>query len=283
MDKLTPHLRPSDAIADSEVDKLIDKSLHATLSLYIPAEKLGGLFKNWTRQKRLELRDNYEQTKELRQAIDPLFNDIAIRDTNSTIDEFLIDVEGADEVENIVITLPQRLRWETEGKHFAVNLGAPVSHELKCRMFWYAHTDGALSYHISFFMNYAHMFEDYYFLSMFQKLMFPKEFYIPKSADRSQLTPEDITSGNTGLWPLDEKLVSALVDYADPFVWGTRTNILAVRREALCVPPARSGQKRKSRVPRRLAHASAFVDPGRPADQSGRACRSPVEPPYRTN
>jgi len=101
MDKLTPHLRPSDAIADSEVDKLIDKSLHATLSLYIPAEKLGGLFKNWTRQKRLELRDNYEQTKKLRQAIDPLFNDIAIRDTNSTIDEFLIDVEGAHEVENM--------------------------------------------------------------------------------------------------------------------------------------------------------------------------------------
>ena len=215
MDELAPHLQPSDPIMDSEEDELIDKSLHATLSLYIPAEKLGGLFKNWTRQKRLELRDNYEHTKNLREAIDPLFNDIAIRDTNSTIDEFLIDVEGTHEIEEIVITLPQRLRWETEGKHFVVNLGAQVSHELKCRMFWYAYTDGALSYHISFFMNYAHKFEDYYFLSMFQKLMFPKEFYIPKSADRSQLTPDDIASGNTGLWPLDYKLVSA-IDYSDP-------------------------------------------------------------------
>jgi len=51
MDKLAPHFRPSGAIMDSEEDKLIDKSLHATLSLYIPAEKLGGLFGNWTRQK----------------------------------------------------------------------------------------------------------------------------------------------------------------------------------------------------------------------------------------
>ena len=207
--------RPSSGAPDTVYQKQTDKSLYATFSLYISGEKMDGLFKNWNKKKRLEIRDSFEQTAELRQAIDPLFNDIAIRDRNSTVEEFLIDVKGQREVERIIITLPQLINWETEGTKFRVDLGDPVSRELKCRMFWYAHSDGALSYHISFFMEYKHEFIDYYFLSMLQKLMFPKEFYVPKGMQGSAKFPRDITAGNTGLWLLDETLVSNHVDYAD--------------------------------------------------------------------
>ncbi len=65
-----------------------------------------------------------------------------------------------------------------------------------------------------FFLKYGHEFKDYYFLSMLQKLMFPKEFYIEKG-NLSKPTPNDITSGTTGLWPLDGR-----------FVW-TQTNSAA--------------------------------------------------------
>jgi hypothetical protein len=188
-----------------------DKTFRATLSLYIASERMGAVFSNWTRAKRSAIKDSYAQTHTLRQAIDPLFNDIAIRDQNSTIDEFLIDVEGPRELEIITVTVPEVIEWETEGQKFRAELGRPVSRPLKCRMFWYAHSDGALSYHLSFFGRYNHDFEDYYFLSMFQKFMFPKEFYIADGVE-----PDEICSGKTGLWLLDQPVIAAWIDYRDP-------------------------------------------------------------------
>ncbi len=187
-----------------------DKTFHATLSLYISNESMASVFENWTAGKRSKIKETYAQTHALRRAIDPLFNDVAIRDQNSTIDEFLIDVEGPREVEIITVTIPETIEWETEGQKFRAELGRPVSRSLKCRMFWYAHSDGALSYHLSFTGQYNHDFEDYYFLSMLQKFMFPKEFCIPEGTE-----PDDICSGKTGLWLLDQPIIAAWLDYRD--------------------------------------------------------------------
>jgi hypothetical protein len=192
-------------------ERTSDKTFHATLSLYIANEPMGAVFSNWTRQKRSAIKDTYAQTFALRRAIDPLFNDVAIRDQNSTIDEFLIDVEGPRELEIITVTVPEVIEWETEGQKFRAELGRPVLRPLKCRMFWYAHSDGALSYHLSFIGQYNHDFEDYYFLSMFQKFMFPKEFYIAEGT-----APGEICSGKTGLWLLDQPVIAAWIDYRDP-------------------------------------------------------------------
>jgi hypothetical protein len=192
-------------------EKTRDKTFYATLSLYIANERMAAAFSNWTRAKRSDIKDGYAQTRMLRRAIDPLFNDVAIRDQNSTIDEFLIDVEGPRELEIVTLTVPEAIEWETEGQKFRAELGRPVSRPLKCRMFWYAHSDGALSYHLSFTGHYDHDFEDYYFLSMFQKFMFPKEFYIAEGT-----VPDEICSGSTGLWLLDHPVIAAWRDHRDP-------------------------------------------------------------------
>jgi hypothetical protein len=203
-------IRVQDSARPEPYEQTRDKTFHATLSLYISNERMEHVFRNWDGATRASIKNEYTQTQALRQAIDPLFNDIAIRDRNSTVDEFLIDIEGPRETETITITLPPAIEWETEGQKFRAEFGEPVSRELKCRMFWLAHTDGGLSYHLSFLTRYEHDFEDYYFLSMVQKFMFPKEFYASAG-----MVPEEISSGRTGLWLLDQPLVTAWLDYVD--------------------------------------------------------------------
>ena len=192
-----------------------DKTAHLTLSLYISNGSMQTHFSNWNAAERQRLRSDYAETRELREAIDPMFNDIAIRERNSVIDEFLIDVEGEREVERIQVTFPAQIDWDTEGKTFRVQLGQDITKELKCRMFWYAHTDGALSYHMSFIFQYAHAFEDYYFLSLMQKLLFPKEFTAANGGKAGSLA-----SRQTGLALLDGRVVRAATDYlAEPKVY----------------------------------------------------------------
>ncbi len=154
-----------------------DRTMSMVLSLYISDERMREVFANWNREKRSEIQIGYENTKELREAIDPLFNDIAMRDRNSTLDEFLIDVQGERLVECIDVTMPKTFTWTTEGKTFRVILDEAVTKRLECRMFWYVHSNGSLSYHMSFKVNYEHSFSDFYFLSILQKMVFPKEFY----------------------------------------------------------------------------------------------------------
>jgi hypothetical protein len=189
-------------------EKIPDRTLSTVLSLYISSERMQETFSNWGREKRAEIQGGYEDTKELREAIDPLFNDVAMRDRNSTLDEFLIDVQGHRVVETITITVPEEFQWRTEGKSSWVDLGGPTSHPLQCQMFWYVHSNGALSYHIAFRLNYDHNFADYYFLSILQKLFFPKEFY-PEDVER----PCKIHTGKTGLWVLDREMITAPIDY----------------------------------------------------------------------
>ncbi len=205
-----PEMKP--ASQPPQTERIADRTLSTVLSLYISNERMQEVFANWTKDKRQSIqRGNYQETQKLREAIDPLFNDVAMRDRNSTLDEFLIDVEGNRVVETIKITVPQHFHWRTEGKTTEVDLGASVSHTLQCRMFWYVHSNGSLSYHIAFRLEYEHRFTDYYYLSILQKLFFPKEFY-----------PENVTEigsiygGKTGLWVLDTPMVEARDDYMDP-------------------------------------------------------------------
>ncbi len=219
-------IRVQSAVSVEPFQAARDKTFYATMSLYISNERIASVFKNWTPQQRMAVKTGYAQTRALRQAIDPLFNDVAIRDRNSTIDEFLIDVEGPRVVETIAITLPPSIEWETEGQVFRAEFGAPVWRMLTCRMFWYAHTDGALSYHMSFQTEYKHDFEDYYFLAMLQKFMFPKEFTVSEG-----IIPEEICSTQTGLWLLDDLMIDVAVDYSDPSQGGEKYAFWAFVRE----------------------------------------------------
>jgi len=88
---------------------------------------------------------------------------------------------------------------------------------LRCRRFWYVHMDGSLSYHVSFTLKYEHTPADYYFISMLQKALAPKEFRVETAAPASgeqlrrakppQRTSIEVTATKTGLFPLDKLLV----------------------------------------------------------------------------
>ncbi len=181
---------------------LADKTMYATLSLYVASERMEETFKNWTPETRRSLQQGQVTTRELSRAIDPLFNDIAIRDRNATVDEFLIDVDGAGFVEPVRITIPASIKWETEGQRCEARLGGEVVRDIDARTFWYAHSNGALSLHISMQFGYEHTLADFYALSVLQKLMFPKEFQA-----RGSSTEVDICSVKTGLEVLDDTLL----------------------------------------------------------------------------
>ncbi len=197
------------ATAEAGFHRAGDKTLYATLSLYISSERMEETFKNWSPATRRTLQSRAQQSSVLSKAIDPLFNDISIRDRNAAVDEFLLDFDGAKFVEQIRITIPNHVRWETEGQKFEARLGANIGRELACRTFWYVHPNGALSFHMSIQVPYEHRLTDFYFLSMLQKLMFPKEF----QSDAGYVQA-DICSGRTGVWLLDWPTVRCRAELA---------------------------------------------------------------------
>lgn len=191
-------------ISAPEMDKPIDRGqLSTTLSVYVSNERMQSVFDNWTADIRKLIRTEYLETQKLRDAIDPLFNDVAMRDRNSTLDEFLIDVPGRKEGEPIQFLIPDTIRWTTEGRKFRADLGPQRPRDATCQMFWYVHSNGSLSFHMTFRLEYAHTYEDFYFLSILQKMFFPKEFTV----EGRGAEPEDICSDTTGIWPLDNTRV----------------------------------------------------------------------------
>jgi len=191
-----------------DYQQAVDKTMHATLSLYINSERMEEVFSNWNHETQRLLQSRQRETRELSRAIDPLFNDIAIRDRNAVVEEFLIDLDGARFVEPIRITVPERISWETEGQRFEARLGSAIQREVSARTFWYVHSNGALSFHISMLLSYEHRLADFYFLSMLQKLMFPKEF------EAGGEVKTDICSGRTGIWVLDRPTVRCRAEIA---------------------------------------------------------------------
>ena len=185
-------------------DAASDGTLYWTLSLYVAAEDLPEIYKakfgenpgELLRQKQLA----HLPSLALRNAIDPLFNDIADRDFFGRPRDFLFAAgmrgrswttlgEAAglllDEMP-LEFVLPEHFSWVTEGTRFHCNLEHNEPRRLVLRRFWFAHSDGALSYHLSFAHHYGALakpygVETYYFLSLLQKLAAPKEFMLDEA------------------------------------------------------------------------------------------------------
>lgn len=182
-------------------------------------------------------------------AMDPLFNDIADRDVQGTAQEFLLsatdDPTGADldllardtvldEIE-VEFFPPKDIKWVTEGRSFrATPPGMSIMRPMTLKRFWFAHYGGALSYHLSFCYRYKPLVPEpdniigppnplgngyspanYYFISMLQKLVAPKEMALQVSTlqSPSQLPnglKKSIFESDTGIELLDFPIVRGL-------------------------------------------------------------------------
>lgn len=168
----------------------------------------------------------------LANAIDPLMNDIADRESQGEVKEFLLaatdrivpDMRAAAAVvrehETLTFEVPKATRWATEGVQFEASPeNLDHEREVRLRRFWLSHNNGALSYHLSF-SHYYGTYDDgtiedrsghdpstYYFLSLLQKLAAPKEyalkpeFLTPKAHDPDPQT--DVFQEGLDIDPLD--------------------------------------------------------------------------------
>src|SRR5690606_41517544 len=101
--------------------------------------------------------DDYQDSRRLGRAIEPLFNDIADRQRGLFIQDFLLDTPSApqrpgdSDGENVCdepeISLPADIRWETEGDRFAPSLAQPVRLRARCPALWVALSNAASTYH----------------------------------------------------------------------------------------------------------------------------------------
>jgi hypothetical protein len=184
-------------------DAVPDAGAFFTLSLLIDGEQIDALWREcapdaphtvWTQRLLEQMQTQYDDSGRLQAAINPMFDDIADRARNLFLREFLLDTPNAapdapgvatpstDAAGNvcarIVLRLPGGIRWQTEGRSAVdVDLGpqrvafAPVL----CRAFWMAHSNRALSYHLSFEVPFQRGLRDYFGLAMLQKAFFASE------------------------------------------------------------------------------------------------------------
>jgi len=181
----------------------------------------------------------------LRNAIDPLFNDIADREVLGEVQEHLIAAADAPATpagdakaqrkaaeaairahERLLFQPPKAIEWTTEGTRYrAQPAGLDDVRAVRFRRFWLAHNNGALSYHLGFSHHYASLGEDndaagydpatYYFLSLLQKLAAPKEFELgPRFAPGTTVSVFD---DDLGIAPLDKMLVTDRSGKAERF------------------------------------------------------------------
>ncbi|AMK20486.1 MULTISPECIES: hypothetical protein [Sphingobium] len=179
-----------------------DQTIYWTLSFYIAVDTLAKhttklsesseMFVSWLRRGLLPHEVGQpvvnckscidDETKALRQAIDPLFNDVADRSRLGKIDDFLF---AGLEARDVSLTVPDRIEWMTEGKTFIVEPVKNLTRTFKFRSFWYVHGNGSLSWHAGFAHCYAETLKQelksgppvsFYMMSLLQKLAWPKEF-----------------------------------------------------------------------------------------------------------
>jgi GNAT superfamily N-acetyltransferase len=157
----------------------------------------GGPGEIWNQDLLKHIENKPAESRELQKAIKPMFDDIADRERNLFIKDFLLDtpnhVLGAapprppgidpkrdthwrNVCADVELTLGPAIRWETEGMPSALDLDAPIrfAHVL-CRAFWMVHSNDSLSFHLSFEVPYRHGLSGYYGLSMLQKAFYPTE------------------------------------------------------------------------------------------------------------
>lgn len=221
-----------------------DHTLYWTLSFYIPIEEL--------RSKRAPAEDNRpdDRTLELRQAIEPMFNDIADRTRLGKIEDRLF--AGGDH-EYLTLIMPEEVRWSTEGKAFRVRIPEKErERRVGLRRFWYVHGNGSLSWHMSFSVFYGDDLardlqtgspSTYYFLSLLQKLAWPKEFRGAAQKlsidDLIGITVDDNTSSPEPFWAFVKnrfKIDSTLIAQLHPNEEGHCFDVLIPSRESIDVP-----------------------------------------------
>lgn len=199
------------------------QSVYWTLSLYVDRDRLKdvlGFHPVPEHYRAVQMASS--ESIELRNAMEPLFNDIADREREGRVDDILLAGSPPRQGETIAITAPARIEWETEGRVFRASPpGLDTPRAVDFRRFWYSHLDGALSYHLSFRLAYDHTPADFYFLSMLQKVAAPKEFSrlnahaMENGKARSRRPTDDRL---TGVQPLDEMTVSD-TDMPDARFW----------------------------------------------------------------
>ncbi len=196
-------------------------TIYWTLSLYIEADKVAAALKLKPGERVEPPVFRRAQCKHLpslalRNAIDPLMNDIADREMQGQLQEYLLAAIDEDDddpgIANLIeaaarirshktltFRIPDSVSWMTEGVRFnASPTGMGGDREVQLRRFWLSHNNGALSYHLSFSHYYGGVDESgynpstYYFLSMLQKLAAPKEYAVdPELLDPERFKPED--------------------------------------------------------------------------------------------
>lgn len=169
-----------------------DGTLHLTLSFLIHHGLIKAVLPDsaaarWNRELlgRLAHGSDYQDTRRLGRAIEPLFNDIADRQRGLFVEDFLLDTPslpvdpGLADADNIcgrvVLQFPAGLHWKTEGRASTLRIAEPVALQATCRAFWVAHSNTSLSYHLSLQLPYAHDHRHYYALSLLQKAVFSSE------------------------------------------------------------------------------------------------------------
>ncbi|GGB69866.1 hypothetical protein [Blastomonas aquatica] len=199
-------------------------TLYWTLSLYMPPDDVAGAAGQpelrLTQKQFADVQQAHLPSMLLRNAIDPLFNDIADREVLGEVQEHLLAVDDAPTLptadqkaqrkaaekqirssEKLIFKMPDAIEWSTEGVTYcATPPGLEDERAVRFRRFWLAHNNGALSYHMAFSHHYASLAEEgdvrgydpstFYFLSLLQKLAAPKEFQV----EQDEVEPDTITS-----------------------------------------------------------------------------------------
>lgn len=205
-------------------DAAVPGTIYWTLSLYIEPDRVAAALGRApgdsvpsTVFRRAQMR--HLPSLALRNAVDPLFNDIADRETQGEVQEYLLataDAEPRDleeaaalirQSDPLIFSIGKSTTWMTEGVTFEAHpraLNDP--RRVGLRAFWVSHNNGALSYHLSFNHHYGEYVDadgvtrsgydpaTYYFLSLLQKLAAPKEY------------------------ALDPQLLTDLIERDDPYV-----------------------------------------------------------------
>ncbi|MEZ5954972.1 MAG: hypothetical protein R3C13_11790 [Hyphomonas sp.] len=194
---------------DDGNERCEDRSLYITLSMYISEAKVAATLGSRLTPRSVEqFQPGYLNSAKLRDAVDPLFNDIADRERRGRIDDFLLGALGGQRPEFVTVDVPDTIIWKTEGAQSVNSLeGLNRKRSLRVRRFWYAHVNGALSYHLSIRYDYTHSIADLYFLSLLQKVAAPKEF--PFAADApAHDGPARVTNSRTGIQAIDAVTIS---------------------------------------------------------------------------
>jgi hypothetical protein len=216
------------ASSDDQFETARDRSLYWTVSFYIAPSELPVVVREALSASLAAPLDDPEslrmiqsahaESRTLSEAIEPLFNDISDRERLGRVDDYLFGVAAADASRQLTITAPEVIVWETEGVRFEASPGQVGPQNVRLRRFWYVHKNGAVSWHLSFRLDYEHTPAHFYFISMLQKVLAPKEFRPgPGGGVGPGLHVHAPGPNGTRIAPLDKVLVQDGRGEARPF------------------------------------------------------------------